>query len=855
MQNELNGLTSEEAKKRLEEYGPNALPETPPPSDLSILIAQVKNPLVYILIAAGLVTFFLREVADTTIIAIAILTNGILGFIQERKASRALYALKKLIHPTAKVVRDGVVKTIDVAEVVPGDVAILDIGVKVPADGTVIKANRLFVDEAILTGESVPVGKSVVSRQSSGFSGEMSKVHSSKSKVQVYMGTVISSGHGKMLVKLTGEETEIGKIAESIQKPDEDTPLKKQLTKFSKQLSYLVVFLTIFVFAVGLIRDIELGELFKTSVALAVSAIPEGILVGLTVVLAIGMQRILKKKGLVRNLISAETLGGVTTICIDKTGTLTEGKMQVVQAVGNEERLALQTVIANDLDDPIVIAAYDFGKSKISDHKQKLADHRRLDSIPFSSKDRFFASMNRWDKESNMVFVNGAPEYLLRWSTLEDQEKKEIRGKLESLTREGKRVMGMARKKVGRRNNTLEKGDITNSLEWVGLLAFSDPIREGVKEALVKTKSAGISLIVITGDYSQTAVSVMHQLGIDVNEDYIVLGSNLAQFTREKLASHLKKRSGVMLFARTTPEQKLNIVEALKHNGEVVAMMGDGVNDAPALKTADIGIVVGEATDVAKESADLVLLDSSFATIVAAIEEGRGIFDNVRKIILYLMSDSFEEIFAVVGAIILGATVIVGLPLPVTAAQILWINLVSDGFPDLALTIDPKADDLMQRGPRPPHEGMVTSWMRYLILIVSLSGGIIALSLYVYFYLTTSDVILARSIAFATLGINSLVYVFSIKTLRKPFWKQHPFGNMWLNLSVVAGAFLQVLPFTTPSLRNFFNVEPLTFANWAVVFVASIIMFIIIEVAKLGFKQSANSKLSRGGMSVESNSS
>jgi Ca2+-transporting ATPase len=812
MKSETKGLTSEEAKKALEKYGPNELPETPPPTNLSILIAQIKNPLVYVLVAAGIVTFFLRDVADTTIIAVAILTNGILGFVQERKASRALYALKKLIHPTAKVVRDGVVGTIDASEVVPGDVAILTQGEKVPADGVISEANRLFIDEAILTGESVPVSKCA--------------------QKKIFMGTIISSGQGKMTVKYTGEETEIGKIAQSLQKPDEDTPLRKQLTKFSKQLTYLVLFLTAFVFVVGFLKRIELGELFKTSVALAVSAIPEGILVGLTVVLAIGMQRILKKKGLVRNLISAETLGGVTTICIDKTGTLTEGKMQVVESKGDGGRLALQSVVANDLDDPIVIAAFEFGKSKMSDYKEVLNKHKRIDSIPFSSQERFFASMNGWDEESNMIFVNGAPEYLLEWSEMETDRKKEIVKKIEEMTKDGKRVMGMARKKVGKRNNTLEKRDVTGSLEWVGLLAFSDPIRRGVKEALFKTKAAGINLIVITGDYSQTAVSVMHQLEIDVNEDYIVLGSNLAEFTEEKLANHLKGRKGVMLFARTTPEQKLKIVQALKKNGEVVAMMGDGVNDAPALKTADIGIVVGEATDVAKESADLVLMDSSFATIIAAIEEGRGIFDNIRKIILYLMSDSFEEIFAVVGAIVLSATIIPGLPLPVTAAQILWINMVSDGFPDLALTVDPKAPDLMKRKPRSPREGLVSTWMREIILIVSLSGGLVALILFVFFYQTTNNTELARSIAFATLGVNSLVYVFSIKTLKKPFWVENPFDNVWLNLSVLVGFGMQILPFTSPGLRNFFGVTVLSLNHWLLVFASSILMFIIIEVSK-----------------------
>ena len=351
-------------------------------------------------------------------------------------------------------------------------------------------------------------------------------------------------------------------------------------------------------------------------------------------------------------------------------------------------------------------------------------------------------------------------------------------------------------------------------------------MRRGVKEALAKTDKAGIKLIVITGDYAQTAVSVMNQLGLRVNEASIMTGEELSKINNKNLSKELMGSEPIKLFARTTPGQKLNIVEALKAGGEVVAMMGDGVNDAPALKKADIGIVVGEATDVAKESADLVLLDSSFATIVSAIEEGRGIYDNIRKIILYLMSDSFSEITAVVIAII------IGLPLPVTAVQILWINLVSDGFPDMALTVDPKREGIMNDFPRSPGENLVSSWMRYLILIISLVGGILALMIFWFYYKTTDSLIISQSMAFATLGVNSLIYVFSIRTLTEPFWKSNPFKNNWLNLSVLAGFFLQVLPFTTVSLRNFFNVMSLSFSNWIIVFTASLVMFVIIEVVK-----------------------
>src|SRR3989344_3546250 len=692
-----SGLSESEAKLRLKKFGLNKLPEVAPPSDLSILISQFKSPLIYILLFAGIVTLMLRDYTDATVISFAVVINTVLGFFQERRASKALLALKALIHPIAVVVRDGERMKIEVESIVPDDVCILNTGDKIPADGKILSANHLFISEAILTGESVPVGK--------------------EKNDKAFMGTVVTAGNGILLVETTGEETEIGKIALQVQEPYEDTPLKRQLVNFSRQLTILVFSLTAFVFIVGLVSGRELLEIFTTSVALAVSSIPEGLLVGLTVVLAIGMQKILKQKGLVRNLVSAETLGGVTTICIDKTGTLTEGHMQVVDAIGNEDDLSLQSIIANDLDDPLVIAAYERGleKIKIEDVKKK---YERLDSIPFTSENRFFTSLNKWDKQSNMLFVNGAPEFLIEWSDLDSERSKAIRDKIEVLTSKGKRLVGIARKKVSMQKSGLSVQDVKNNLEWVGLLAFSDPVREGVYESLDKTKIAGIKLLVITGDYPQTALSVMKSLNIEPDANSIIRGDELEKMTTSELSQRLLtiKHSG--LFARTTPEQKFKIVESLKGNGEVVAMMGDGVNDAPALKQADIGIVVGEASDVAKESADLVLLDSSFATIIAAIEEGRSIFDNIRKVILYLMSDAFEEIIAVVGSLFLK------LPLPVSAAQILWINLVSDGFPDLALTLDPKTRGIMRRNPRNGSENLVAPWMKTLIFIVSLVGGI-----------------------------------------------------------------------------------------------------------------------------------
>lgn len=809
------GLTSREAEALLAKHGKNTLPEKKPPSDLLLFLRQLKSPLVFILLAAGLVTLFLGDFTDATVIGVAVAINSFLGFVQERRANRALLALKALVFPHAEVVRDGVRKKINAEDVVPGDVCILNTGARVPGDGKLISANRLFISEAILTGESFPLEK--------------------KLDDKAFMGTVVTSGNGMLLIEVTGSLSEMGKIAKDIQEPYEDTPLKRQVVHFSRQLTILVIGLTLFVFAIGLFSSRPLVEIFTTSVALAVSAIPEGLLVGLTVVLAIGMQRILKKKGLVRNLVSAETLGGVTTICVDKTGTLTEGTMRVVEVIGDQVVVAKQALIANDLDDPLVVALWEWANEKMSPKdlqgeglSEFLAKQERLDTLPFSSKNRFFATLNTVSPEKNAILVNGAPEFLLDWCDLKEAEKTRIRNKIDRLTSQGRRLIGMARKEVSSTVSALDQSDLKSGLEWIGLISFTDPIREGVKKALEKIINAKIKLIVITGDYAQTAKFVLASLGIEVTEENSLLGSELEEMTEGDLAIKLKT-FGTRLFARTTPQQKLKIVQALKNNKEVVAMMGDGVNDAPALKHADIGIVVGDASDVAKESADLILIDSSFATIVAAVDEGRGIYDNLRKIVLYLMSDAFEEIVAVVMGLMFG------FPLPITAVQILWINLVSDSFPHLALTVDPKQVDIMKNMPRSSREPLVVAWMVKLIIIVSIWGGLTGFTLFTYFYKTTGDVVLAQSIAFASLGINSLVYVFSVRTLRRPVWLENPFANRWLNLAVLVGVILQVLPFVFSKSREFLGISQLGIGQWSLVFLTAAFTFFMIEVMKHAF--------------------
>lgn len=793
------GLTNTEVKDRQLEFGLNRLPETPPPSFFVLILNQLKSPLIYILLIASLITLIIGHLPDALIIFLAVLVNTVLGFIQEKKASHALRALKAYVISKVTVIRNNTRILIEISQIVPGDIVILNQGTKVPADGVLISTNRLYLDEAILTGESNTVNKTT---------GD-----------PIYMGTTIASGQASMKVSTIGARTKIGEIALEIQEVEGDTPLQKQLKTFSKQLLIIIIILLFIVFFVGLLYRFSLIDMFTISVALAVSSIPEGLLVSLTVVLAIGMQRILKRRGLVKKLSAAETLGGVTVICIDKTGTLTQGMMEVTDIVGNKKDLAEQILLANDLDDPLLISAFEWGKS-VSDISN--SKYIKLDSIPFSSQEKFFVSLHRWSNNHNRLFVNGAPELLLKWSNLSNSEKVKIISTIDSLTKQGKRIIGLAHKDMSLNQQKISLQDAKTDLVWGGLIAFSDPVREGVKEALKEATAAGVRTMVITGDYAKTSEFVLSELGISLSSEEIMLGDELSALSSEDL---LHRVNSIKLFARTTPDQKLRIVQALKENGEVVAMMGDGVNDAPALHNADIGIVVSEATDVARESADLILLDSNFATIIGAIEEGRAMFNNIRKIILYLMCDAFVEIFIVILSIILK------LPLPITAIQILWINLISDGLPNLALTLDPKNKNIMREKPRRQNDRLITKWMLSLIIFVSLTAGLIALTAFIVVYNTTHDLTLAQSVTFLIVGINSLAYVFSIRTLLVPSWKSDVFENKWLTFAVVIGLGLQILPFTPP-LRSFFGVSYLEPIHWLVAIGSSLSLFFVVEVFK-----------------------
>lgn len=816
-----NGLTEKQAAELLQQHGLNEIARKKQTSDLDLLLAQIKSPLIYVLLVAmGITGAVLHDIEDTIVIGMAVVFNTFLGFIQERKANRSLEALAAVLTPKAKVKRDGEWIDVGAKMVVPGDWLRLEIGVKIAADGEVLHADSLSVNEAVLTGEAAAVVK---------HKGD-----------KIFMGTTVSGGIGEMLVTKTGEETEFGKIAESLQTTvSEETPLQKQIGKFAKMMAMVVLVISLLVMGLGLARGNTFKEVFPTAVALAVAAIPEGLAVSLTVILAIGMQRILKKKALVRKLVAAETLGSVTVVCADKTGTLTEGKMQVVKVLSSinpdkkvqemkKDLLVKAAILCNDMRDPLEISMHDWARGQLDNSGGVAAvekQYLRLDEIPFDPKWRYIATLNKWENDKKMILVSGAPEEVLERCVTTKERRKAWLKNFSDEGQKGHRLVGFAYVESPSNSKTIADKDV-KKLRWLGCLVYEDPVREGVKESLKKVGLAGIDVKVITGDFAATAEAIMKQLDLigDKETGVVMEGGELKQLSDEELRKRMKQ---VKLFARTTPEQKLRIVQMLQDMGEVVAMTGDGVNDAPALKKADVGIVVETASDVSKETADMVLLDNNFDTILGAIEGGRVIKDNLRKVILYLLADSFGEILIVMMGLV------AGVPLPITATMILWINLVSDGFPNLALTIDPAEKGLLTRPPEKRQKFLFDGEMGVLMVIISVTSAVTAFAAFWYYWQNPAyGLAHARTVAFSLLGLNSLFYVWSARSLKNPFWKEGFLKNPWLLAAVVAGFGLHLFGIYSSLGQRLLGTVAIDGNEWAVILAGSLLMLSLVEGVK-----------------------
>lgn len=792
---QLDGLSSKQVERSRVAHGSNVIVGGNGFSPLTLLVTQFTSPVMIVLLIAGTISYLMHGVSDAIVVWGAVLLNGFLGFYQEFKAEKSLAALEKIVEVTSEVMRAGKRETISVAQVVVGDIVFLKSGDKIPADGIILESSTLSVNESMLTGES----------------GAVTKDSSKEDKV--FMGSAVMTGIGIMRVTTIGNNTKMGKIAESLTTTTRTpTKLQQQMTIFAKSLTLVVVGVATLLFLVGLSRGMPLREIFLVSVAVAVSAIPEGLAVTLTVILAVGMQKLLKHKALVRKLLVAETLGKVTILCADKTGTLTTGELKVVKVEGDQTGLAEAAILGNDMADSIEIVAGAWG-SKIS----KIAGWRRSATIPFDSAHKYGASESVNGSEVRLI-MRGAPEVILDHCQLDSSEKKQLIKRFEELGSEGYRLITVAEQRQGKLDSAIK----SKTWHYLGIIVMEDPIRTRVVEDIAKLTRLGVRFCVITGDFAQTAQYVMKKLGIEVG-DKMVIGSDFRQLSSDE---QRKVVESSILFARFAPEDKLRVVTILKEQGEVVAMMGDGINDAPALKRSDVGIVVASASEVSKETADMVLLDNRFGTVVAGIEEGRSIFERIKRVVRYLLSDSLSEVVAITTAMM------VGIPLPVTAAQILWINLANDTFPAMALAFDPVDSSTMSSTKN--HDERFFDWSsKTLVGVVSLVSGLLVVLIFYLSILQGHDVVYARSLAFAFLGINTLFSIFVIRNFSTPLWKINLFDNWYVWGGVGIGVLMQLGALYLPPLQYLLRTVAITASDWVTIALGTLGVLGSIEIIKL----------------------
>ena len=857
--NPKNGLSTEEVLSRQKEFGKNKLPQKKPFSKLRIFLRQFQSPLIYILLVSGVISLVIKEATDAVVIFGTVLVNSFIGYTQEKKACNTLSALKEVVKHPAKVIRNKNPQIVDSEDLVPGDVVVLSPGYKVPADTRIIENEGLHINEMALTGEwlasekifeKIPTTKVLADRDN-----------------MAYMGTVVESGKGKAIVTSVGVQTEIGKIAKTVRETlEEKTPYQKKIATFSKFISIAVLGLCSLIFIEGIISGIEFIEMFTTTIAIAIAAIPEGLPISITIILSIGTERILKKKGLVRKLSSAETLGSTSVICVDKTGTLTEGKMEVHDVVNpiqlfknqkdkNDRLLSLkigsifsEAFLENPSENktdwkfrgnPTDKALL---KKGLEEKVVKIKESRgikKISEISFNSIDKFAAIAVK-EKEGSFLFLRGAPEKILQQCSfyeirgkkkkITEENLKEIKKELNKIARKGLRVIATAYKTINNRKleGSFQEKEIRkeiNNLVFSGFITLKDPVRKDVKQAISTCQKSGIKIIIITGDHKLTAKNVAQEVGLKINKENILEGKDLDLISEKDLQKKLNK---IKIYARVNPEHKSRIIQAWQDKGEVVAMTGDGINDAPALKKADIGLALGSGTEVAKEASDLILLNNNLSVIVDVIKEGRAILDNIRKSMTYLLSDGLTEFF------LIGISIITKNPLPITAVQLLWVNLIEDGLPDIALAFEPKEKNLMKR--KVSHkENLLTKEMKAIIVIIAVVGDILHVGLLFWLLNQGHNIEYIRTMIFACLSLDSLLYVFSCKSLRHNIWHTDLFNNKFLINSVLLGLFTLVLSIYNPFLKTLLKTIPLQASDWVLVIVLALIDLVMIEFIKWHF--------------------
>ena len=876
------GITTEEVQKRKEKYGLNELKAKKKKSLLQKFIEQFKDFSIIILIIAAIVSGVVgiaqgEGVTDTIIILIVVIVNAIIGVSQEAKAEKSLEALQKLTDHATKVIRNGILEVVPAKELVPGDVVVLDTGDYIPADLRVIEAVNLKSQESSLTGESVPVEKTpeVIEETEVGIGDRTNMLFSS---------SLITYGRGKGIVVETGMTTEVGKIAGMLENAEEQsTPLQDKLNGLSKTLGMAALVICVIIFGIGIIQGKEPIHMFMSAVSLAVAAIPEGLAAVSTIVLAIGVQKMVKKNAIVKRLPAVETLGSSTVICSDKTGTLTQNKMTVEKIFWNNAVREAGNIQSNEIDDELTKLIYAnmlCNDTKISSDGTLTGDPTetalvdmafklnfdptiydtmpREDEIPFDSDRKLMTTVNNVNGKYIVYTKGGIDELLTKCTAYElnsqiyeeiDVYSNKIREENEKMAKQALRVLGCAYKELNHKPTKEEMQNIESDLIFIGMVGMIDPPREEAKKAVEKCKTAGIKTVMITGDHKITATAIAKKLGILENDDEAITGADLENMTDEELEKNIRKYS---VYARVSPEHKVRIVKAWQKNGEIVAMTGDGVNDSPALKTADIGCAMGMVgTDVAKEAADVILTDDNFATIVSAVEEGRRIYDNILKVIQFLLSSNIGEIVVLFLATLLtplfanwfGITDISHLEI-LLPIHILWINLVTDSLPALALAFDPANKGIMERKPSKAGKSVFTKGMTWRVIYQGAMIGLLTLSAFAIGLATTNEPIngltldeskieVGQTMAFVTLALSELVHVFNVRDNKNSIFKTGIFNNMKLMGAIIVSALLVFVILAVPQLRTIFSIPVLPTQNIVELICLILAPIVIVEIFKL----------------------
>ncbi len=845
------GLSKDGVWQRRKNGETNVLAIEKPYRRFNIFISQFKNPLTYILILAGGLSLIVGEVADSQVIFLAVFVNALIGFFQEDRANSALAKLRKIVEKNSVVIRSGQKKEIPSAEIVVGDIIVLQAGSIVPADARLIEATDLEINEASLTGESMPIYKSTEAVDEKAILADR--------RSMVYSGTNVLSGRGLAVVVAIGIKTEIGRISELVKKADSgETPLQKRMIEVSRFLGLAALVVCLALILIGLYHGLPILEIVISAIALAVAAVPEGLAMAVTVILAIGIKQIAKRKALTRKLLAAETLGSITVICSDKTGTLTEGKMKFSGLSASSEITPLAYRIGLLCSD--VIIDYKSGKAigsaiensflkaglKLSYKREDLlAEEPRLAELPFKSSRKYMLSLHKkgdafvlYEKGAGEIVLNKASFYVDKDGAKEmtDEKRSEFLLEYDKLTSGGLRVIALSYRDLSKipfdiNSENKEWETINKEMIFVSLVSFKDPLRKEATQTIALCRRAGIRPIIITGDHRNTAASIAAELGFDLRGGVI----DGAEIDRLSDLDLLDKVKAVSVFARVNPNHKIRIVEALRANGEVVAMTGDGLNDSPALKAADIGICLGSGTEVAKETADMVLLDDNFSVIVSAIKQGRVIFDNIRKSLTYLISDSFSEIILIAGSII------AGIPLALLPTQILWINIMNDGLPNFSLAFEEGDDGIMDRKPISRTTSVFNREMKIIIIWLGLIRDTALFLLFWYFFRNIEvlgwSIDYLRTLFFSILITKSLLAVFSLRSFALPIHKIKQWRNPYLFSAVAIGFLLMLAAIYVAPLGRFLKTEALAPEAWVLIFSIALVNIVAIEVIKLFFNK------------------